>query len=243
MAQQPTIEEHTANNLDSVAKALAGATVAITALLSALGISTDAVSVAFNNRPDLIGFALAGAVLAVTLSLIALLVPPISRTLLVVEAALLLLGVVAYAGGLVAVVFSVSDAANSEGRPTFTNVNLERPGKQARLSFKLKADGVKRDGLILVLVQSTKLVEEHQGQAVTYQKAGPDRPIFGAYLRPDAAGAVEHEIVVPFDPAGTTDLTIQAWSSKDGEPDCEARRNIGSGCATVRIPAAPAPAK
>jgi hypothetical protein len=72
MSQEQTVN----TNLDTVAKTLASATVAVTALLTALGISTDAVAVAFNNRPDLIWFALGAAVVAVTLSLVALLLKP-----------------------------------------------------------------------------------------------------------------------------------------------------------------------
>jgi hypothetical protein len=220
------------SNLDTVAKTLASATVAVTALLTALGISTDAVGVAFNNRPDLIWFALGAAVLAVTLSLVALLLKP---TLNWLEVVLLFLGVIAYAVGLLAVVFSASDAANSAGRPTFTAVTLQRPGKQAVVTLKLKADGVERDRVILVAVKAIKV--ESQGQSVV--PIGADRPIFTAFLRPNASGAVDHEIVTPFDPADATDLTIEAWSSADDAPSCTARRAIGSGCATVRIPPAP----
>jgi hypothetical protein len=113
------LQKRIADNLDTVAKTLASATVAVTALLAALGISTDAVAVAFNNRPHLIWIALVAAVLAVTLSLVALLLDPKFNLL---EVFLLFLGVGAYAVGLLAVVYSASDAANSAGRPTFTNI-------------------------------------------------------------------------------------------------------------------------
>jgi hypothetical protein len=222
--------------LDGVAKTLATATVTITGLLAALGISTDAVTVAFNNRPELIWVALISAVLAVALSLFALMQPPEKNG---VELALVFFGVLAYTLGLLAVVFAASDAANSAGRPTFTNVKLDRPGKHAVLTLQLRADGVERDELIKVFVKSIKLEDQRQGQSVKYVPIGPDRPIFSGFLRPTASGVVEHDIVTPFDPGDATDITVEAWSSADDEPSCEARRPVGSGCVAVRIPTAP----
>jgi hypothetical protein len=201
-----------------------------------LGISTDAVAVAFNNRPELIFWALGAAVAAVTLSLLALFVPP---TLNWLEGVLLFIGVLAYATGLLAVVFSASDAANSAGRPTFTNVKLERPGQQVVLTISLRADGVERDELIKVFVKSLKVEDRRQGSDLAFVPVGPDRPIFSGFLRPNAAGVVEHEILTAFDPGDATDLTIEAWSSADDEPSCEARRLIGSDCVTMRIPPRP----
>jgi hypothetical protein len=229
------LQKRIADNLDTVAKTLASATVAVTALLTALGISTDAVAVAFNNRPELIWIALTAAVLAVTLSLIALLLKPKHNWR---EVVLLSAGIIAYAVGLLAVVYAASDAANSAGRPTFTNITLERVGKQAKLTVKLKADGVERDRVILVVAKALKV--EAEGPSVV--PVGPPGTIFTTYLRPNASGGIDHEIVTPFDPADATDLTIQAWSNAEEEPSCTARRTIGSGCASVRIPPEPAKA-
>jgi hypothetical protein len=225
-------QKRIADNLDTVAKTLASATVAVTALLTALGISTDAVAVAFNNRPDLIWIALGAAVFAVTLSLVALLLKPSDNWL---EVVLLFLGVIAYAVGLLAVVYSASDAANSAGRPTFTNITLERSGKQAKLTVRLKADGVERDRVILVVAKALKV----QGQGPSVVPVGDPGTVFTTYLRPNASGGIDHQIVTPFDPADATDLTIQAWSNAEEEPSCTARRTIGSGCASVRIPPEP----
>lgn len=104
------IQARVGKRLDDVAKILAGALITVAGIMTALGLSSDVVFVALNNKSWPIYVASLCAILAIVCSIVALLIHPTRRGNLW-ETCVLILGVVFYMVALSVAVIGAAKAA------------------------------------------------------------------------------------------------------------------------------------
>ncbi|GGR03933.1 hypothetical protein [Streptomyces netropsis] len=227
----PTSEEIQARigkRLDDVAKILAGALVAVAGVMTALGLNSEFVFVALNNESWPIYVASLCAIIAIVCSIVALLIHPTQRGNMW-ETVVLVLGVVFYMVSLSVAVIGAARAAGGNGRPTITDVKLEGPRSDLKLSFDVHADGVETWASLAVYVESVDARSE--------QLDGSD--LYESSLRPNDKGVVEQRISLPISPpARAVGVAITALNAgeKDTEDNCQARTERGPACTTLRLP-------
>jgi cytochrome c-type biogenesis protein CcmE len=220
----PTGPQAISDRLDGVAKTLTTATVAVTGILTALGISSDRITTALNNDRTPIVCAFFLAALAVGMSIYAIMTPPENYKR---ESVLLTVALLTYLAAIATAIIGASQEARGNGRPSLHEVQVERTGAQVGLTGLVHADGVRRDDTIKVRIDM-------------FGDDATTAPFYGAYLRPDENGVVDHKLQLPFDPGRNTDVSIRVWSSGDQTPnDCESASTIGSGCVRLKIPDKP----
>ncbi|MET9731942.1 hypothetical protein ABZZ79_15190 [Streptomyces sp. NPDC006458] len=223
------IQARVGKRLDDVAKILAGALITVAGIMTALGLSSDVVFVALNNKSWPIYVASLCAILAIVCSIVALLVHPTRRGNLW-ETGVLVLGVIFYMVALSVAVIGAATAADGNGRPNITDVKIEGPRSHLQLSFHVHADGVETWATIQVYVTAT----------------GPDldTPVRGSVddysseLRPDDTGTVEQRVSMPMALSPQVGgLSITAVNASNGTDDrCESRSQRGPTCTRIRIP-------
>ncbi|MEV0369822.1 hypothetical protein AB0I10_08345 [Streptomyces sp. NPDC050636] len=228
----PTPEEIQARigkRLDDVAKILAGALVAVAGIMTTLGLSSDIVFVALNNESWPIYVASLCAILAIVCSIVALLVHPTRRGNLW-ETVVLILGVIFYMVALSVAVIGAAKAAGGNGRPTITNIKVDGPRSNLKVSFDVHADGVETwAGIeVFVTVVKTDLDESVHGSVDDYSSE----------LRPNDKGVVEQRVSIPMSlPPQAAGISIMALNAGDGTQDrCGSRTQRGPTCARFRIP-------
>ncbi|BBC34130.1 uncharacterized protein SGFS_054240 [Streptomyces graminofaciens] len=228
----PTHEEIQARigkRLDDVAKILAGALVAVAGVMTLLGLSSDIVFVALNNESWPIYVASLCAILAIVCSIVALLVHP-TRLGNLWETVVLILGVIFYMVALSVAVIGAAKAAGGNGRPTITDIKVDGPRSNMRLSFDVHADGVERGAGIEVYV--------------TRVGADLSEPVddsiddYSSELRPNDKGVVEQRVRMPISlPPQAGGISIMALNAGDGTQDeCGSHSQRGPTCARFRIP-------
>ncbi|GGU15633.1 hypothetical protein ACH4HG_15390 [Streptomyces coeruleorubidus] len=230
-APDPTsemIQAGIGKRLDDVAKILAGALVAVTGLMTALGLRSEFVFVALNNESWPIYVASLCAIVAIVCSIVALLIHPTRRGNLW-ETAVLVLGVVFYMVALSVAVIGAAKAAGGNGRPSITDVRVDGSRSSLRLSFDIRADGVETWSSIGVYVAA----ETADGEPVD---EGVD--LYSSSLRPNDEGVVEQRISIPLSPPPQAEaIHIIALNAGDGTNDeCETRRQQGPACTTYLLP-------
>lgn len=223
------IQARVGKRLDDVAKILAGALITVAGIMTTLGLSSDIVFVALNNESWPIYVASLCAILAIVCSIVALLVHPTRRGNLW-ETGVLVLGVIFYMVALSVAVIGAAKAAGGNGRPNITNVKIEGPRSQLRVSFDVHATGVETWATIQVFV--------------TPLRADLDTPVqdsvedYSSELRPDDEGAVEQRVSMPMAlPPQAGGISIVALNAGDGTDDvCDSRTQRGPTCTYIRIP-------
>ena len=201
--------------LDAAAATLVTATTLTVALLAALGLAGDRLTVMLNSSGSK-AFVLAGvacAVLAVICGTVAqaLTLEPDAARSLSRERRLIVLGTFLFAGALALAVFAASTAFTEDGRPTITEVSIaDAGGTGATLLFSVTSDGVAQDaGLRVVAVWVRNSAGEEQRD-----------PFYSAFLRPSAMGVIQQQatILLPR-PSVDTYVRIQAIRMHDPEKD------------------------
>ncbi|WFB09182.1 hypothetical protein LRS74_20680 [Streptomyces sp. LX-29] len=224
----PTPEEFQAavgKRLDDVAKVLAGALVTVAGVMTALGLTSDIVFVALNNESWPIYVASLCAIVAIVCSIVALLIRPTPRGNLW-ETIVLILGVVFYMVALSVAVVGASQAAGGNGRPTITDVRLDGPRSDLRLSFEVHADGVDTWATIEVYASAV----DRNGDALS------NVDFYSSVLRPDDRGDVSQRISTPATlPAKAWGIQISALAA-DGPEECEKLTQHGPACVEVQVP-------
>ncbi|MBL1100609.1 hypothetical protein [Streptomyces coffeae] len=212
--------------LDDVAKILAGALVAVAGIMTTLGLTSDIVFVALNNESWPIYVACLCAILAIVCSIVALLIRPTRRGNLW-ETIVLVLGVVFYMVALSVAVIGASKAAGGNGRPSITDVKLEGPRSDLKLTFTVHADGV-----------DTWATIEVYGNAVTRHGDPLDgvADFYSSTLRPNDKGVVEQRITTPVVvPAKAWGIEVGAVVA-NGPEQCETLDQRGPTCAVIQLP-------
>lgn len=229
----PTHEEIQARigkRLDDVAKILAGALVAVAGVMTLLGLSSDVVFVALNNESWPIYVASLCAILAIVCSIVALLVHP-TRLGNLWETVVLIFGVVFYMVALGVAVIGAAKAAGGNGRPTITNIKVDGPRSNLKLSFYVHADGVETGASIQVFVNAVRAdLDESVSDPVD---------AYSSELRPNDKGVVEQRVSIPMSlPSQAAGISIEALNAGDGTQDdeCGARAQRGPTCARFRVP-------
>ncbi|MGP4013735.1 hypothetical protein [Streptomyces sp. 4N124] len=214
--------------LDGVAKVLAGALVTVAGVMTALGLSSDLVFVALNNDSGPIYVSSLCAILAIVCSIVALLLHPTRRGNLW-ETAVLVLGVVFYMAALSVAVVGAAEAAGGNGRPTITDVKIDGPRSNLKVSFNVHADGVQAWGTIEVAVTAV------QADLDTPVQEGVDA--YSSELRPNDKGVVEQRVsMVMSPPSQAAGISIMALNAVDGtEDECAQRTQRGPTCTRFRI--------
>lgn len=223
----PTIGEIQATlgkRLDDVAKILAGALVAVAGIMTTLGLNSEFVFVALNNRSWPIYVASLCAIVSIVCSITALLIRPTARGVLW-ETGVLVLGVIFYMASLSIAVVGAAQAAGGNGRPTITDVKLDGPRSHMRLRFGVHADGVQKWGHIEVSVTPENLPAEKSGD------------LYWSVLRPDDQGEIAQQVDIPFSPpAGTLVIAISAVNPDKPEAgNCASRTQHGPACTELHI--------
>lgn len=228
----PTHEEIQARigkRLDDVAKILAGALVAVAGVMTLLGLSSDVVFVALNNDSWPIYVASLCAILAIVCSIVALLVHPTRRGNLW-ETVVLILGVILYMAALSVAVIGAAKAAGGNGRPTITDIKVDGPRSNLKLSFDVHADGVETGASIEVFVNAVK--------ANLSDPVVESVDAYSSELRPNDKGVVEQRVSVPMSlPQQAAGISIMALNAGDGtEDECGSLTQRGPACARFRVP-------
>ncbi|MFC4501835.1 MULTISPECIES: hypothetical protein [Streptomyces] len=228
----PTHEEIQARigkRLDDVAKILAGALVAVAGVMTLLGLSSDIVFVALNNESWPIYVASLCAILAIVCSIVALLVHP-TRLGNLWETVVLILGVIFYMVALSVAVIGAAKAAGGNGRPTITNIKVDGPRSNLKLSFDVHADGVETGAGIEVYVT--------QVRADLSEPVDDSVDDYSSELRPNDKGVVEQRVSIPMSlPSQAAGISIMALNAGDGTQDeCGSHAQRGPTCARFRIP-------
>jgi hypothetical protein len=200
---------------ETIAKLLAAATAAVTALLPAFGLNTDRVWVALDQDGTAWSFIACGisAVLAIGLSVTTLLVP---REKPVWRSVMLVLGAFFYVTALVGVLFVAGNAGDLPGRPTISEVSLTPAENGAQLELAIAADRVDND------------------QTVTFIVDVGGREIYRSQVPSDDNGLTKASASLFLaQTEAEADITVKAWVTEKGTPDCKKVHLWGPACATL----------
>ncbi|MFJ3164373.1 hypothetical protein [Streptomyces kanasensis] len=221
-------EERT-KRLDEVAKILAGALVAVSGLLAALGLTSDRVFTALNNSPLLLVVAAVLAFAAIYCSIQAIMRPATvegNKT----EALLLQAGGALYIAALAVALWGAADQASGNGRPTITEVSISGEAAKKVLSFKVRADGVDRDDHVAIFIRP--LIETGENQFDSAAKTD----VYAASLRSDDKGVIDQKVVLPVAVGKATHLNISVSNSGDkGVSKCNTTSKTAPACVRLRI--------
>ncbi|MEU1191519.1 hypothetical protein [Streptomyces sp. NPDC005859] len=219
------IQAQIGKRLDDVAKILAGALVTVAGVMTTLGLTSDVVFVALNNESWPIYVAALSAILAIVCSIVALLIHPTRRGN-VWETVVLGLGVVFYMVALSVAVVGAAQAASGSGRPTLTDVKLQKQGSNQELSFDVHADGVERWASVNVYVTAVDANQEDlPGTGNLYEVS----------LRPDDKGEIDHQISMPLPiPRNAWGILIIATNAV-GNDHCGGRSSHGPSCSVIKL--------
>ncbi|MFF8234757.1 hypothetical protein [Streptomyces caelestis] len=210
--------------LDSVAKVLTGAFVAVSGLFATLGLTSDFMIAALNNHPGLMRAAGACATAAVTISLTALLLPPDWPK---AEIGILVTGVVAYMVALILAVLAATWAAGGNGRPTISEIKVENQSASTKLGFAVRADGVKVRSTIAAYVHAVGLKEGQSKDTATPRK----ELMYQSSLRSDDKGDVEQRITTSFPiPEWASGIDVYVSSSEGLGKTCGSPGNMAPAC-------------
>ena len=212
--------------LDRVATTLIGATAAMAALLTALGVSDDRLFQLLDSEWVFVRLMLAGAfsLLAVLMGLVAILMGASHGAMsLRRQFRALAVGLVAYMAALGFTLLAVfGESSVAPGRPMIDSVMVE-DGDQVVISFDVSASSLDRQDKVSVAV-----FHSVDGQAYTIT------------LRPDAAGSVKHSATVPL-PIDARRVVVHAWRSdqrgQERAADCD--NSQFATCAVISLDVSP----
>ncbi|MFD8970799.1 hypothetical protein ACFV0C_38505 [Streptomyces sp. NPDC059568] len=215
---QPTAAE-AENPLGEVTNTLWGSLIALTGLLTVLGMDSDRLFVALNNNTWLTLLAPVLAITAIALSFYAY----FAR-----QRPLLIFGSTAYIAALVASLVVAALAAGGNGRPTVTSVSVKGQRPHVSLTFTVHAVGVDRNDHVAAFARS--LNWSHDNLAST--------DLYSGSLRPDDMGQINQTVTIPLTlKKNETHLTINVSNSGDkGKSQCTTRSPTAPACVTVKLP-------
>jgi hypothetical protein len=221
-------EERT-KRLDEVAKVLAGALMAVSGLLAALGLTSDRVFAALNNSPIPLFLAALLAFAAIYCSIQAIMLPANvqgNRT----EAHLLQAGAFLYIAALTMALWGAADQASGNGRPTITEISIAGETSKKVLSFKVRADGVDRDDHVAIFIRPLTESGENRFDQAT------KNDVYAASLRPDDKGVIDQKVDLPVAVEKATHLNISVTNSGDkGASKCNTTSKTAPACVRLRI--------
>jgi preprotein translocase subunit SecG len=235
--------------LDGAAATLVTATAVLIALLAALGLTGDRLTVILNSSPSK-AFVIGSVVCAVGAVVCGTLAVALPVTRLTLEMLIIVLGTVFFAGSLGLAVAAASTAFTEAGRPAITEVSVaDAAGTGATLSFTVTSDGVAQNAGLRVVAIWVRNSE------------GPQQlPFYSTALRPNALGIIQQTATIYLSrPDVDTYVRIQVIRMSDAaeaaklEAKLEAPpkgtlcadqtdQKTASACAEVLVPAAGPPA-
>ncbi|SED50123.1 hypothetical protein [Streptomyces sp. TLI_105] len=230
--------EVTGKHLDDVAKILAGAFVAVTGVMTGLGLGSERVFIALNNSSNALWIALGLTFAAFALSIAALFIPRNEKGI-VWETVVLALGVAAFIGAMSVAVAGAAEAANGSGRATITNLKIEGKRPDLTLTFDVRADGVQKDRRLTAFVHPSNLVDSK------FSSFDPAEAFYIGTLRPDDKSVVDQKVSIPFTPGKFTHLAVYIATSDNiqdkkedaaGAGPCDVDNDKGPACAFLRVP-------
>ncbi|MBT2457404.1 hypothetical protein [Streptomyces sp. ISL-86] len=126
-------------------------------------------------------------------------------------------------------VLGAADAAGGNGRPTITDVKVDGPRSNLKLSFNVKADGVQSDATIEVSVTAVR------ADLATPVQDGVDD--YSSQLRPNDKGVVEQRVSMAMSlPSQAEGISIEALNAGDGTEDqCQEHSKRGPTCTRFRV--------